>query len=70
MGFDHRLDGSAKHIAIISGVDYLKDRSISPEDEFFGIYIKRLEEQVELSPGQYHWLHRRWRTRPPEEVGG
>lgn len=69
MGFDHRFDRGAKHIAIISGVDYLKDRYRSPEDEFFGIYIKRLEEQIELSPGQYHWLHRRWRTRLPEEVG-
>lgn len=28
-----------------------------------------LEEWVRLDPGQYNWLHRRWKSRPPGESG-
>ncbi len=28
-------------------------------------FTKRLEERVKKDPGQYFWLHRRWKTSPP-----
>ncbi len=31
------------------------------------IHVQRLEAAVRMAPEQYFWLHRRWKTRPPEE---
>ena len=33
-------------------------------------FTARLEEVVRAHPDQYLWLHRRWKTRPPEEPKG
>jgi KDO2-lipid IV(A) lauroyltransferase len=33
-------------------------------------FTARLEAAVREAPDQYFWLHRRWKTRPPEELGG
>lgn len=30
-------------------------------------WSKELEKEIRLAPKQYFWLHRRWKTRPPEE---
>ncbi len=30
-------------------------------------YTKALEDLVRIAPEQYLWVHRRWKTRPPEE---
>jgi KDO2-lipid IV(A) lauroyltransferase len=30
-------------------------------------FTNRLEQVVRTVPEQYLWLHRRWKTRPPEE---
>lgn len=30
-------------------------------------YTTALERLVRMAPGQYLWVHRRWKTRPPEE---
>jgi len=32
------------------------------------IYVRWMEEQIRLDPGQYLWLHRRWKSRPEGEV--
>jgi len=32
------------------------------------IHVQRLAAAVRMAPEQYFWLHRRWKTRPPEEV--
>jgi KDO2-lipid IV(A) lauroyltransferase len=31
------------------------------------IHVQRLEAAVRMAPEHYFWLHRRWKTRPPEE---
>jgi len=31
------------------------------------IHVQRLDAAVRRAPEQYFWLHRRWKTRPPEE---
>ncbi len=46
------------------------DRNL-PEDEavrlLTEIHVRRLEAAVRRAPEQYFWVHRRWKTRPPEE---
>ncbi|MDK1031662.1 MAG: lysophospholipid acyltransferase family protein [Planctomycetia bacterium] len=32
-------------------------------------YTKSLERLIRKAPGQYLWVHRRWKTRPPDEEG-
>ncbi len=34
------------------------------------IHVARLEKAIRKAPEQYFWLHRRWKTRPPEELSG
>lgn len=47
------------------------DRNL-PEDEavrlLTEIHVRRLEAAVRRAPEQYFWVHRRWKTRPPEET--
>lgn len=33
------------------------------------LYLARVEEYVRRHPDHWFWVHRRWRTRPPEERG-
>lgn len=70
VGYCQRLEDSYKfHIGIT--------RIIRPEDWadkdeplawITAEYTRGIEDFVRLDPQQYWWLHRRWRTRPPEEV--
>jgi Kdo2-lipid IVA lauroyltransferase/acyltransferase len=32
------------------------------------IHTQRLEAMIRTTPEQYFWVHRRWKTRPPEET--
>ncbi len=32
------------------------------------VYVRWMEERIKLDPGQYLWLHRRWKSRPEGEV--
>jgi KDO2-lipid IV(A) lauroyltransferase len=33
-----------------------------------GIWVGALEKEVRKQPDQYFWVHRRWKSRPPEET--
>jgi len=33
-------------------------------------YTKLIEQQIRRQPEQWFWLHKRWKSRPPEERGG
>jgi KDO2-lipid IV(A) lauroyltransferase len=33
------------------------------------IHSRYLEAEIRRTPEQYFWQHRRWKTRPPEEMG-
>jgi len=60
MGFDLRLE-SGEHIAQVYEPLYLVEDEV---DRFFKIYIDELEGLVRMLPGEYHWLHNRWRSSP------
>lgn len=48
------------------------DRTGELEDAIYRLtaaFTARLEAVVRTAPEQYLWLHRRWKTRPPEEPG-
>jgi KDO2-lipid IV(A) lauroyltransferase len=36
--------------------------------ELTKIHTQRLEAMIRTTPEQYFWVHRRWKTRPPEET--
>ena len=45
-------------------------KDLPPEDAIFrqtALYTKALEDLVRSSPEQWIWIHRRWKTRPPDE---
>ncbi len=31
-------------------------------------YSRAIEDQIRVAPGQYLWMHRRWKSRPKEEA--
>ncbi|PIV81242.1 lipid A biosynthesis acyltransferase, partial [bacterium CG17_big_fil_post_rev_8_21_14_2_50_64_8] len=33
-------------------------------------FAARLEAAVRRNPEQYFWVHRRWKTQPPDEAPG
>jgi len=39
-------------------------------DRLTRMYIERLERAVRRAPEQYFWVHRRWKTRPPQDDAG
>ncbi len=48
------------------------DRSGEKSDVVYAMmltFTQRLEKVVREAPEQYLWMHRRWKTRPPEERG-
>ena len=58
--------GTRHHIMVDPPV--YADRSAPRQEEvrrLVSLYTRRLEEFVRENPGQWVWMHRRWRTRPP-----
>jgi KDO2-lipid IV(A) lauroyltransferase len=52
--------------------EVIVDRGGDPEaavPRITAAYTARLEALVRRAPEQYFWVHKRWKTRPPEEQG-
>ena len=43
------------------------DRAEDPLQEMTAQFTRRLEGKIREHPQQYLWMHKRWKTRPPEE---
>ncbi len=68
--------GCARRVGLGFEYEICVGRVIRPEewqgreDEVTWItqtYTRAIEDLVRVAPGQYLWIHRRWKTRPPEE---
>lgn len=58
---------------VVSAESVDTDRNGPLDDVVYNLtaaFTRRLEEVVRSAPEQYLWLHRRWKTRPPEEPEG
>lgn len=49
----------------------IAEEPIPPSDvkTMMAEYNRRLESAIRRWPEQYFWLHKRWKSRPPEEIG-
>jgi KDO2-lipid IV(A) lauroyltransferase len=55
----------------VRGEEIVVDRAGEVDDVVYQLvqaFTSRLEQVVRAAPEQYLWLHRRWKTRPPEEL--
>jgi KDO2-lipid IV(A) lauroyltransferase len=62
-----RASGERYHLRL---EEVVVDREGDPEvvvERITAAFTARLEQAVRDAPSQYLWLHRRWKTRPPEE---
>ena len=47
------------------------DRNLDEEEAVRALtsaHVRRLEAAVQRAPDHFFWVHRRWKTRPPEET--
>ncbi len=58
-----------KYVGDFERLDIPESTSDKMQDELaiMTLVTKRLEDEIRKYPGQYNWLHRRWKTRPEEE---
>lgn len=45
------------------------DRKPETISQFTQLYTRVIEDQIRQTPEQWIWIHRRWRTTPPESTG-
>jgi KDO2-lipid IV(A) lauroyltransferase len=70
IGYSRRLNDEFKFAVGAQDVIYPQDWK-SQDDPLRYItqrYTKALEDIVRQDPGQYWWVHRRWKTRPKGEA--
>ena len=57
----------ALHLKRLDRSDLGRTQEPEAADRLLRASMRQLEEYVRLAPGQYNWVHRRWKTRPPGE---
>jgi KDO2-lipid IV(A) lauroyltransferase len=64
--------GDGRHQVVLEGPLELPDTGDHDRDvlAFMQDLNDRLERHVRAHPEQWYWLHRRWKTRPPDAVVG
>jgi KDO2-lipid IV(A) lauroyltransferase len=70
IGYARRIDGRFKFRIGTHDIIYPKDWKDQPDPLLYITqrYTKAIEDFVRADPGQYLWLHRRWKTRPKGEA--
>jgi KDO2-lipid IV(A) lauroyltransferase len=71
-GYIRREPGLFRHRILVDRPIWC-ERTDDPEEDVRRVtqeFTSRLEGYIRDVPGQWLWLHRRWRTRPPGEDGG
>jgi len=59
-----------RHLCVVEEPIFL-DPEIGEEEAvqmLTEIHVQRLADAIRKAPDQYYWFHRRWKTRPPEEI--
>jgi KDO2-lipid IV(A) lauroyltransferase len=70
IGYSRRLDDQFKFAIGAQDIIYPDDwkRQDDPLRYITQRYTKALEDMIRADPGQYWWVHRRWKTRPRGEA--
>jgi KDO2-lipid IV(A) lauroyltransferase len=70
VGYARRVNDQFKFVAGVQDVIYPEDWKDQPDPLRYITqrYTRAIEEFIRLDPGQYWWVHRRWKTRPKGEV--
>ena len=70
IGYSRRLNDEFKFVVGAQDVIYPDDWKSQPDPLRYITqrYTKALEDVVRADPGQYWWVHRRWKTRPRGEA--
>jgi KDO2-lipid IV(A) lauroyltransferase len=66
--FEHR-EGGRHVVEIGSPIEPPPDREEGTIREYTARYTALIEAEVRRHPAEWLWLHRRWKSRPPEERG-
>ncbi|MCK4414602.1 MAG: hypothetical protein KAY32_13795 [Candidatus Eisenbacteria sp.] len=70
IGFDRHLPGGRHEIEYQPPLWVDRARPEAEETvRLLRVYLERLEAFVRRHPEQYFWMHRRWKTRPPDSAG-
>lgn len=71
-GYAARLDGRFRYEVRVTDIIRPEEWESQPDPLFYltARYARALETMVREEPGQYLWIHRRWRSRPKHEREG
>lgn len=71
IGYARRVEGKYRFHLGTQDIIYPKDWDAQPDPLVYITqrYTKAIEDIVRADPGQYLWVHRRWKTRPKGERG-